>query len=1074
MEDSSSSSSSDGSSELEVPYALDFSCDEKIRNDSDSSDSGICFESPGRQKAREPLRAGDVIAYTSPIFTAGAAHGERRATVIGVDPTQADFPLVLDNCESLPWDTFIQRVGEFYKGQVRPHPGRRKLISSFLLKASKQSNKTLLASVMQNRAAKVKGAMQRLERDAVRAYAGRLPMPSSTKAQRARTLESSMGRSSTTSKESSLGLFPSVTGTKRPPESNHSSTSSDTESSLSTSAGRISISGCALKLTGGGPPASKKPKTSTTTTRTTSTVAASSSSRQRSTSKRLSLSDDSSSSSSSEQDVKGNQSDDSSISVPIFRKQSLPNTLRLATTKARAAGNSRSIPSSKMQEKDSPPLLAKEITSRKVQKKQPSLSDTENEDDEDTMLCTQNIPFYSEYKPPWERQPTKKPTTIAAKTDGGGFLSFSKQNNHSSTPLSKDCSGTPISTSAAKAPPSREIASSMLPRSSTARLPSRKDFGRTKLVSSIQDAKAKSPLEWNTSGGASTLQCDTSLSRKPTHGASLSEDSSSDEEPMISAVLQATRSNAGARTTQAKETSRISLGNDSRRRTSSPPSSRKNHEVHVSVDSTKSSKSVIGADKVRATSNKSGGVWSLLDSDSDSEGNELLSSRLANRISSGQAQHEGYKPHPSASSGTGTVRSLLDENKGKSRPRKSKRTLDEALGLDDDDDDDDGDESMSAPGSRMKVLARRQRRGKGKSYIDLDIYSDDDDGEDTANTGRRSLELVYGQNGTRPTTTSDGKPPTKLGYSRRSSDQSPSGLHPKVTISRVADTTTRNCLPCDNTTLSVDLPASHRHRTTTTVIKQNFQERSMLRYEQLCESESDSDDDDDLELVSSRFTNIASGARKTTQPIQEGKENSQDQKHWSRARNRRGNDYNLSVAPSVLERATPFPKSKQTTLLTKNGNPPLPPSDIASTSKSHLQRGRVGTDSNQKRKRDDILSLSSSDDEDEDDNKILSRRRSRYGKTSRKSGTGRVPPSWSSDCEVDSPPAATPMPSQSAMSVASRHQGSSCGKRSREDVVNDASSPVFDFVDETAPNSNRKRRMVVLKDTAKRKRGRRS
>ncbi len=175
---------SDSSSSLEVPYALDLcsnhgdknnkSNNNSSNNDNDDDDesSGISFESPGRQQGREPLRAGDVIAYTSPVFTAGAAYGRREATVVGVDPDHPNFPLVLDNCECLPWDTFVQRIGEFYKGTVRPHPGRQRPIAGFLLKASAGKSRTLLAATFQRKSMKYKGVLQTLEKDAMRAYAG--------------------------------------------------------------------------------------------------------------------------------------------------------------------------------------------------------------------------------------------------------------------------------------------------------------------------------------------------------------------------------------------------------------------------------------------------------------------------------------------------------------------------------------------------------------------------------------------------------------------------------------------------------------------------------------------------------------------------------------------------------------------------------------------------------------------------------------------------------------------------------------------------------------------------------------
>eukprot|EP00934_Nitzschia_sp_Nitz4_P004313 Nitzschia sp. Nitz4//scaffold68_size99682//2698//5022//NITZ4_004550-RA/size99682-processed-gene-0.32-mRNA-1//-1//CDS//3329556551//4303//frame0 len=146
-------------SELEVPYALNFSEDD---------DSSVGFDSPGREEVhREPIRAGDILSYTNPVYTVGNPEGARRAVVLRVDSSRS-YPLVLDNAEHLPLDTRVQRIAvASSKGQVSPHPGRCKPIESFQLRDSGDMD---LSDVLLERATKLRRNMADLEAKAVHAY----------------------------------------------------------------------------------------------------------------------------------------------------------------------------------------------------------------------------------------------------------------------------------------------------------------------------------------------------------------------------------------------------------------------------------------------------------------------------------------------------------------------------------------------------------------------------------------------------------------------------------------------------------------------------------------------------------------------------------------------------------------------------------------------------------------------------------------------------------------------------------------------------------------------------------------
>ena len=94
-------------SQLEIPYAMNFSSSEEDKNDGagggdddDDDDSSHCgsIDSVDRRH-REPLRVGDVIEYTPAVFCAGT--NQKRAVILGTWPSEKRFPLILDNSDSL-------------------------------------------------------------------------------------------------------------------------------------------------------------------------------------------------------------------------------------------------------------------------------------------------------------------------------------------------------------------------------------------------------------------------------------------------------------------------------------------------------------------------------------------------------------------------------------------------------------------------------------------------------------------------------------------------------------------------------------------------------------------------------------------------------------------------------------------------------------------------------------------------------------------------------------------------------------------------------------------------------------
>ena len=85
-------------------------------------------------KIHEPLRPGDVIQYSSPIFRAGDPRGLRTATVISTDPTSTGYMIRLDNTEMLPNEHMVKRIKVIEQGKQYAHDGFYRQINRFALK----------------------------------------------------------------------------------------------------------------------------------------------------------------------------------------------------------------------------------------------------------------------------------------------------------------------------------------------------------------------------------------------------------------------------------------------------------------------------------------------------------------------------------------------------------------------------------------------------------------------------------------------------------------------------------------------------------------------------------------------------------------------------------------------------------------------------------------------------------------------------------------------------------------------------------------------------------------------------
>jgi len=84
------------------------------------------------EKAKEPIRPGDVVEYYSHVYVAGDKRGRRIAKVLSVDPERSPI-LVLDNGECIPSDTQIRRTKVMIGGTLRAHSGIYRPIENFKL-----------------------------------------------------------------------------------------------------------------------------------------------------------------------------------------------------------------------------------------------------------------------------------------------------------------------------------------------------------------------------------------------------------------------------------------------------------------------------------------------------------------------------------------------------------------------------------------------------------------------------------------------------------------------------------------------------------------------------------------------------------------------------------------------------------------------------------------------------------------------------------------------------------------------------------------------------------------------------
>ena len=134
--------SDDDGSELDIPYAHAF----------DETQARLSSELSNVRK--EPLRPGDVICYSNPLFGAGSKQGRRVTQILQTDP-ESEFPLDLDNGEYLLPETKIKRIREFRHGCLYKHEGITRPIEHFLYTK---------ASLTPNEQEQLPGLQQQIER----------------------------------------------------------------------------------------------------------------------------------------------------------------------------------------------------------------------------------------------------------------------------------------------------------------------------------------------------------------------------------------------------------------------------------------------------------------------------------------------------------------------------------------------------------------------------------------------------------------------------------------------------------------------------------------------------------------------------------------------------------------------------------------------------------------------------------------------------------------------------------------------------------------------------------------------
>lgn len=152
--------------DLDVPYSLNFSDDE------DYAAPRVLTLASLLERQREPLRPGDVIEYTHPIFVNGDKRGRRQATVLSTDPNRRPM-IYLDNGDVLPDDILVARVQTYCQqtGQLLEHPGVFRSIEDFRMQVQQvatSDGKTIdAAEGIRRQAEHIKGILQQGKRELV-------------------------------------------------------------------------------------------------------------------------------------------------------------------------------------------------------------------------------------------------------------------------------------------------------------------------------------------------------------------------------------------------------------------------------------------------------------------------------------------------------------------------------------------------------------------------------------------------------------------------------------------------------------------------------------------------------------------------------------------------------------------------------------------------------------------------------------------------------------------------------------------------------------------------------------------
>ncbi|CAB9506152.1 expressed unknown protein [Seminavis robusta] len=159
---------------------------------------------PAKKVQEEPLRPGDIIEYTNPLFVAGSKQGRRVAQVLAVK-SRGDFVLELDNDELLPNDTRIRRVREFRDNRLFQHAGIYRQVEDFKLVAGRLTNEKFL----QRKVQKIKKILEEGSKEAQKIFLETF--------QKGKTHKNN-GGSSSSSSSSSSDSHSSDSSSKGPPK----------------------------------------------------------------------------------------------------------------------------------------------------------------------------------------------------------------------------------------------------------------------------------------------------------------------------------------------------------------------------------------------------------------------------------------------------------------------------------------------------------------------------------------------------------------------------------------------------------------------------------------------------------------------------------------------------------------------------------------------------------------------------------------------------------------------------------------------------------------------------------------